>query len=263
MTSLQVHPAVEPGRAGLADRAAVAACSTARSSAYASVEAFRKLDPRVQVKNPVMFVVLIGTIVTLIESIAHPEHLRLVRHRLAGADRAVRQLRRGRGRGARQGPGGHAAQDADRHRGPPTRRRRVRGAGRRRRAGQGRPGGLRGGRPDPVRRRDHRRARVGRRVGDHRRVGAGDPRVGRRPFGGHRRDQGAVGPDRRADHRRARPHLPGPDDRPGRGGQPAEDAERDRADDPAGRPDRSSSCRSWSPCSPTAPSRAARSRWSC
>jgi K+-transporting ATPase ATPase B chain len=38
----------------------------------ASVDAFRKLDPRVQVKNPVMFVVLIGTVVTLIESIAHP-----------------------------------------------------------------------------------------------------------------------------------------------------------------------------------------------
>ncbi|MGA2307583.1 MAG: potassium-transporting ATPase subunit KdpB [Acidimicrobiales bacterium] len=34
--------------------------------------AFRKIDPRVQVKNPVMFVVLIGSIVTLIESIAHP-----------------------------------------------------------------------------------------------------------------------------------------------------------------------------------------------
>ena len=40
--------------------------------AYAAVEAFRKLDPRVQVKNPVMCVVLIGTIVTLVESIAHP-----------------------------------------------------------------------------------------------------------------------------------------------------------------------------------------------
>jgi K+-transporting ATPase ATPase B chain len=33
---------------------------------------FRKLDPRVQVKNPVMFVVLVGTVVTLIEAIAHP-----------------------------------------------------------------------------------------------------------------------------------------------------------------------------------------------
>ncbi|MGA3217696.1 MAG: potassium-transporting ATPase subunit KdpB [Acidimicrobiales bacterium] len=33
---------------------------------------FRKLDPRVQVKNPVMFVVLVGTIITFIEAIAHP-----------------------------------------------------------------------------------------------------------------------------------------------------------------------------------------------
>jgi K+-transporting ATPase ATPase B chain len=38
----------------------------------ALIDAFKKLDPRVQVKNPVMFVVLVGTVVTLIESIAHP-----------------------------------------------------------------------------------------------------------------------------------------------------------------------------------------------
>jgi potassium-transporting ATPase ATP-binding subunit len=38
----------------------------------ALLDAFKKLDPRVQVKNPVMFVVLVGTVVTLIESIAHP-----------------------------------------------------------------------------------------------------------------------------------------------------------------------------------------------
>ncbi len=39
---------------------------------YAFGEAFKKLDPRVQVKNPVMCIVLIGTVVTLAESIAHP-----------------------------------------------------------------------------------------------------------------------------------------------------------------------------------------------
>ncbi|MHB1582349.1 MAG: potassium-transporting ATPase subunit KdpB [Acidimicrobiales bacterium] len=39
---------------------------------YASGEAFKKLDPRVQVRNPVMFIVLVGTVVTLIESLAHP-----------------------------------------------------------------------------------------------------------------------------------------------------------------------------------------------
>jgi potassium-transporting ATPase ATP-binding subunit len=38
----------------------------------ALIESLRKLDPRVQIHNPVMFVVLVGTIVTLIESIAHP-----------------------------------------------------------------------------------------------------------------------------------------------------------------------------------------------
>ena len=38
----------------------------------ALVDAFKKLDPRVQVKNPVMFVVLVGTVVTFIEAIAHP-----------------------------------------------------------------------------------------------------------------------------------------------------------------------------------------------
>ena len=38
----------------------------------ASVDAFKKLDPRIQIKNPVMFVVLVGTIVTLIEAIVHP-----------------------------------------------------------------------------------------------------------------------------------------------------------------------------------------------
>ena len=38
----------------------------------AIIGSFRKLDPRVQVRNPVMFVVLVGTVVTFIESIAHP-----------------------------------------------------------------------------------------------------------------------------------------------------------------------------------------------
>ena len=36
------------------------------------IGSFKKLDPRVQVKNPVMFVVLVGTIVTFAEAIAHP-----------------------------------------------------------------------------------------------------------------------------------------------------------------------------------------------
>ena len=35
-------------------------------------DSFRKMDPRAQIKNPVMFVVLVGSIITFIEAIAHP-----------------------------------------------------------------------------------------------------------------------------------------------------------------------------------------------
>ena len=38
----------------------------------ASLDAVRKLDPKVQLKNPVMFVVLVGTVITFIEAIVHP-----------------------------------------------------------------------------------------------------------------------------------------------------------------------------------------------
>src|SRR5262249_52214446 len=38
----------------------------------ALIDAFKKLDPRVQIKNPVMFVVLVGTVITFAEAIAHP-----------------------------------------------------------------------------------------------------------------------------------------------------------------------------------------------
>jgi K+-transporting ATPase ATPase B chain len=71
MTSLQTRTEAEPGAPGGAPRRGRGLFDR-EILAYASVDAFRKLDPRVQVKNPVMLVVLIGTIVTLIESIAHP-----------------------------------------------------------------------------------------------------------------------------------------------------------------------------------------------
>jgi K+-transporting ATPase ATPase B chain len=68
-----------PVRATTADRADVPGrASRGRSLfdreilAHAMVDALRKFNPRAQVRNPVMFVVLIGTIVTLIEAIAHP-----------------------------------------------------------------------------------------------------------------------------------------------------------------------------------------------
>jgi K+-transporting ATPase ATPase B chain len=38
----------------------------------ALVDAFKKLNPAIQIRNPVMFVVLVGTVITFIEAIAHP-----------------------------------------------------------------------------------------------------------------------------------------------------------------------------------------------
>jgi potassium-transporting ATPase ATP-binding subunit len=35
-------------------------------------DSFRKMDPRIQIKNPVMFIVLVGSVITFIEAIAHP-----------------------------------------------------------------------------------------------------------------------------------------------------------------------------------------------
>ena len=35
-------------------------------------DSFKKMDPRIQVRNPVMFVVLVGSVITLIEAFTHP-----------------------------------------------------------------------------------------------------------------------------------------------------------------------------------------------
>ncbi len=53
----------------------------------------------------------------------------------------------------------------------------------------------------PSRRRGDRGHRLGQRGGDHRRIGAGHPRIGRRPLGGHRRHPGALRLDQGAHHR--------------------------------------------------------------
>ncbi|MFI5036219.1 MAG: potassium-transporting ATPase subunit KdpB [Acidimicrobiales bacterium] len=38
----------------------------------ALVDSVKKMDPRIQVKNPVMFVVLVGSVITFFEAVAHP-----------------------------------------------------------------------------------------------------------------------------------------------------------------------------------------------
>ena len=67
-----------------------------------------------------------------------------------------------------------------------------------------RSGGDRRRRGHPQRRRDHRGRGLDRRIGHHRRIGPRDPRGGRRPLGRDRRHAGPFRPDRGADHRRRR-----------------------------------------------------------
>ena len=101
------------------------------------------------------------------------------RRRVLVVHGAVRELRRGDGRRSGQGAGRHAAQDPGRDRRVrPSARRQHRPrspssklAGRRSLRGPSRPA-------HSGRRRRRRGHRVGRRVGDHRRIGARDPRVG-------------------------------------------------------------------------------------
>ena len=160
-------------------------------------QSFVMLRPDIQWKNPVMFVVEVGAVLDACCSSCKrsfggsasqvPVTLPHRPGRLAVPDGAVRQLRHGAGRGARQGPGRVAAPHAPRHaRLSPAPERHHRG-GLLDGAEAGRPRRRRG-RPDhPRRRRDHRRRRLGRRVGDHRRVGPGHPRGRRRPLRRHRR----------------------------------------------------------------------------
>ncbi|MDX2706040.1 potassium-transporting ATPase subunit KdpB [Streptomyces sp. PA03-6a] len=65
----EAGPGTPQGPRGVVNRRAL---FDRRILRQAAVDSVRKLDPRVQVRNPVMFVVLIGTVVTLVESIAHP-----------------------------------------------------------------------------------------------------------------------------------------------------------------------------------------------
>ena len=156
----------------------------------ALLESLRKLDPRVQVRNPVMFVVEIGAVITTVAwliqvfggsplggghepawftfSVTVWLWLTVVFANLAEA------LAEGRGRAQ--------AASLRAMRTETTARLRDGGEKSGRRAGPRRRRRGRGGRGDPRRRHRDRGHRLGRRVGDHRRVGAGDPRGRRRPL---------------------------------------------------------------------------------
>ena len=210
-----------------------------RIAAPAAVDSFRKLDPRRMARNPVMFVTELGAAFATIlflkdfgDATDEGQRLRRQHRRLAVVHRPLRELRRGDGGGSRQGPGRRAAQDARRDDRPQATRRRGDRGGAELAARRRRPGRRHGRRDHPRRRRRGRGHRERGRVGDHRRVRPGHPRVGRRPLCRHRRYARAVGRDRRPRHDPSRRELPRPHDRARRGCEPPEDAERDRARHP-------------------------------
>ena len=84
-------------------------------------DSFKKLDPRLMIKNPVMFVTMVGAALTTVGIFTATDRSRLHRatRRLALVHGAVRQLRRSRCRRPRQSPGRRSAQGAQRHHGAP------------------------------------------------------------------------------------------------------------------------------------------------
>ena len=80
-----------------------------RASCWRSLpDALRKLDPRTQLRNPVMFVVWVGSVVVTALAVADPSVFSWLIAIWLWFTVAVRQPRRGRRRGPRQGPGRRA-----------------------------------------------------------------------------------------------------------------------------------------------------------
>ncbi len=69
MSQVLTHPTTETAPHGVAQARGL---FDRQILSQAFFDSFKKFDPRVQVKNPVMFVVLVGSIITLFEALAHP-----------------------------------------------------------------------------------------------------------------------------------------------------------------------------------------------
>ncbi len=80
---------------------------------------FKKLDPRVQWRSPVMFVVLLGALWTSVITDCPLQRLQLSDHALALVHPSLRQFRRSDGGRPRQGAGRRAAPDAHHDHGAP------------------------------------------------------------------------------------------------------------------------------------------------
>ena len=197
-------------------------------------ESFRKLSPRMVAKNPVMFVVEVGSALTTLLVIRDlvvraPGHAPLW---FTGAvsiwlwftvlfANFAEAIAEGRGRAQADTLRKMRKETMARRLARRRQARRPRGGGPLVVAAQRRSGGRGGESAGPRRRRDRRGDRLRRRVGHHRRVGARHPRERRRSLGRHRRHQGALRPDRGPDRQRSRRVVPRSHDLAGRRAPPA------------------------------------------
>ncbi len=215
--------------------------SIGRFSRARSRDSFKKLDPRWQARNPVMFVVEVGAAATTIFFVRD-----LLRHSGSpGFDFAIAAwlwftvLFANFAEAVAEGRGKAQAETLRRTKSDTyarsAARRRYRGARREHELAKGRPLRRRGGRDRSRRRRRARRRRNDRRVGDHRRIGTGHSRIRRRSQRGYRRHARALRSYRRARNGKSRRKLPRSHDSLGRGRAAAEDPQRDRALDSARR----------------------------
>ena len=69
MSTVTVEPTHEASRGGVAKSRGL---FDREILGQAVRDSLRKMDPRVQIKNPVMFIVLVGSVITFVEAIAHP-----------------------------------------------------------------------------------------------------------------------------------------------------------------------------------------------
>ena len=208
--------------------------------------AFRKLDPRLLIRNPVMFVVEITAV--LVTLIAIGSATGLARPRAASVSRSRSPPGSGSRSSSRPTPRPwprHAGVPRPppcvgpdrRRRPPPPTRRHARGR-RLVRAAQGRRHRRQRAGGHPRRRRRHRGRGLRQRVGHHRGVGTrAQGARDRHPQLRDRRHHPGQRPARGVGHGRSRRDLPGPHDRARRGRQATADAQRDRPGHPPGGPD--------------------------